>query len=550
MTGGGQATPPAWKLPPAVSQEILRRYADVCRVGRITLNGAEVCWNTACSTESQLGNFCQSFHGHLVKACPELAASEPAALRFAPYWFCKAVSINYALIEVVLMVKRRVGVLCTIETREDRGSGLVEYHVEIRAGNVMCISLVWKKADNIVHCDPHTAKRQVKGTLPYLETWFRLPPVEDFTPAYSFQLRLKRTIAQKASSSLTSTLACGADKRKVTPMETISIDEPLRSNHPLETFAELAALPSEGPAALADQAAHGPTAPSSTAVSRPQPLDSTGSADSLEDFEAPEGYLRFRVVRANDLVNWETQTWPDGRPMAGDQDDTEIYATCCLAGRTQQTRQVPIGPAPEWRESLHFPLRQQDLRDEVAVRLFLYNQRRGLRFWGRAAVPVSSALGVGSPSGEMPCINEEDSVCKPSSSGRLAVRLDGNGGTISVELELVPEDVAKGGPEAEIRNPIAESSKAKHARGVAGSSQKIGCVPRRDNRSGGREEEECIVEVGTPLGVGGLFPAELPPPPIPGSALDGIRGLDLIRVRGGEKPEAKSQSFWCVRPCT
>lgn len=75
-----------------------------------------------------------------------VAAQEPDAIRFVPYWLCKAVSINYALIEVVLMVQRRVGVLCTIETREDYGSGLVEYHVELRPGNLMCVSLSWRKA--------------------------------------------------------------------------------------------------------------------------------------------------------------------------------------------------------------------------------------------------------------------------------------------------------------------------------------------------------------------------------------------------------------------
>lgn len=509
---GGHASP-TWTLPPAVSKEIIRLYADVLRVGRITLNGTEVCWNTNSSTEGQLSSFCESFVRGLAEAAPELA-SEPAALRFAPYWLCKAVSINYALIEVVLMVKRRVGVLCTIETREDGGSGLVEYSVEVRSGKLLCVSLIWKKADNIVYCDPLTAKRQVKGTLPFLETGFCLPPMEGFAPAYSFQLRLKRSITQKLTSSLSSTLSCGAPDRKVVPMEAISIDEPLRSAHPLETFAELAVPPGS-----ASEAEH----------SRPRPRRlASGSAEALEEMEALVGYLRVRIVRATGLVQLP-HAWPDGHLSSPGDQETEVYATCSVAGRTQQTCQMPMGQSPEWREALHFPLTAQDLRDEVALRLFMYNRHRGLRFWGRAAVPVSSALGVGSPSGDVlqsPAGPDEDtaSLCG-GGSGRLTACFDGNGGSVLVELELVPEAAAAGE-----------------------GGQRVGgkLHPARNRRE--EEVEECIVEVGKPLGVGGLKASELMPLTLPG--LNSFRGLDLIHVRGENTSEVKSQGFWCTRPCT
>lgn len=163
-------------LPPAVAAEILRRYADVLRVGRIRMNGSIVRWQTDSSTENQLHHFCDSFFSRLTELLPDMAASNPDILRFAAYWYCKSVSINYALVEVLLLLKQKVGVLCTIETRGEHG-GLVEYLVDVQPGNLRA-SLIWNKGDNIVYRNPVTAETRVKGTLSCLMTEFDLPPKE------------------------------------------------------------------------------------------------------------------------------------------------------------------------------------------------------------------------------------------------------------------------------------------------------------------------------------------------------------------------------------
>ena len=78
-------------------------------------------WQTDSSTENQLHHFCDSFFSRLTELLPDMAASNPDILRFAAYWYCKSVSINYALVEVLLLLKQKVGVLCTIETRGEHG---------------------------------------------------------------------------------------------------------------------------------------------------------------------------------------------------------------------------------------------------------------------------------------------------------------------------------------------------------------------------------------------------------------------------------------------
>jgi len=75
--------------------------------------------------------------------------------------FCKVVSINYVLCEVLQIVKEKVGKECSINTT---GRGL-DYCVEMQPDHIMRVHLTWKEKGNIMHCDPRTAKKQVKGTL-------------------------------------------------------------------------------------------------------------------------------------------------------------------------------------------------------------------------------------------------------------------------------------------------------------------------------------------------------------------------------------------------
>jgi len=563
---------PSWQLPPAVAQDLLRRYADLLRVGRISLNGQEVTWGTQTSTACQLENFCQSLSIALTQAAPELSKKDPGAVRFAPYWLCKAVSINYALIEVVLMVQRRVGVLCTIETREDHGSGLVRYDVEIRDGNMFCVNLNWSKANNIVYCDPMTAKRKIKGTLTNLETWFRIPPEDGFLPAYSFQLRLRKSLSRKFTSSITHSLACRMPDRHPKGAESLRIEEPLRSDHPLESVEELAKqevcaassaespLQRERPHPLGQEAFEseglGPAQSSGLQPANQRPatyagygLDATGSA------APPIGCLRVRVLQAAGLQHTQ-QTWPDGSVARTDDEGTCLYVVCTVGGWTLQTRQTKADSAI-WRESLRFPLRSHDLRDEMVIRLFLYHSCRGLRFWGRTALPISLALGVVSPSGR-PLVdggNGGQQSCirggrRGSYGEPIAAQLDGCGGNIMLELDVLPPEAAS--------NPSSDSSHP--------FPNPLGFTPPEEDLEESREveneadedEDECVLEVGTSLGLG-LRPRQPANCSSEAStisnaatslAYSGLRSLNFIRVHSDPKPDNKSQSFWCTRPCT
>lgn len=214
---GTAAASPA--LPEPVVQDILRQYADVLRVGRLVVNGGVVKWNTAgASTANQLHYFCASLHAAL-RQLPEATGLGDVILARSAYWLCKALSINYALAEVLEAVSRKVGGLCCIEAHEDRFQDPVDYSVRLSKvsrlggtvrgyGHTLGVSLDWKGKDNIVARDPATAERVVKGTLSRLETEFPLPPARGYAPRYTLQLQLKRSLASQVMSTMSCAETC------------------------------------------------------------------------------------------------------------------------------------------------------------------------------------------------------------------------------------------------------------------------------------------------------------------------------------------------------
>jgi len=224
----------ASELPQPVADEILRHYADVLRVGRIRVNGAEVRWDTAASNEDQLKGFVVVFVAAL-RRLPELANLSEAVFSQAVHLFCKVVSINYALSEILQLVERKVGSMCTIKTCGPKGASLVEYLVEVTSDRSMRVRVAWKGCGNIVSCDPKTAKKRVRGTLSHLETQFPLPPDAAFTPAYSVKMKLRRSHTSRLISSVagcTSPQKPGQNK-----VERMLLGVPLRSSTGVESSA-------------------------------------------------------------------------------------------------------------------------------------------------------------------------------------------------------------------------------------------------------------------------------------------------------------------------
>lgn len=533
-------------LPRAVSEEILRRYADVLRVGRLLVNGRVLAWETDTSTELQLQSFCHGLFSRLSEVLPDIARTNPAVLRFAAYWFCKSVSINYALIEVLLLIKQKVGVLCTIETRQPGCGSLVDYALEaIPGSNLLRVSLIWRRVDNIVYRDIERPEKQVKGTLSCLATEFRLPPDEGFVPAYCLQMRLRRSMAAR----LASRLACGGARRPAEEAEKIFIEEPLRSHHSLETEAELAARPppAEPLEALGGSEAARPLRPRSPRVAG-YPAPATGAADAgvgaaergppsagseclsgptLESSpsrpcsrqqsttswtfgedcalldsspEALLGHLRVRVLRARTAPQ-------DGHAHALNTPERrlELYATCTLAGRTERTRTVADGLRPEWLEAWCFPIRGQDLREDIIIEVFdngMYGACDRLDFLGRVTVPVSAALSDASAV----------AITEP-------LRAAGEAGSVDLELELLPRPAVAPAPAPEEDGPAAA----------------------------GVEDEECSVEVGSSFSLATTSPTPAPVGLGPVALGEAVK----VAVKVTSAPPAVGlRGLWCSKACS
>ena len=57
-----------------------------------------------------------------IEAVPEVGTlADEMFCAGAVYWICKALSINYAMAEVLHMVKKRVGRVCSIESWTEKG---------------------------------------------------------------------------------------------------------------------------------------------------------------------------------------------------------------------------------------------------------------------------------------------------------------------------------------------------------------------------------------------------------------------------------------------
>jgi hypothetical protein len=260
------AAPADVHVPQPLAAEIVQQYADVLRVGRVRINGSEVCWSTSGSTPSQLKALIAAFCGALRKL-PDMQDVEDGVLCQALYWFCKVVSINYALFEVLHVINEKVGKECTIRTTGKGGKSIVEYSVEVRENQLMSVKVSWSEKGNIVYYDPKTAKKTVKGTLSSLMTEFPMQPNALFTPTYSLDFQVNTSYKQK----LISKIACATTNHRGRG-SCMLLDTPLHSSSSLSLEASLTACSTEGPSSL----------PSECSVDSWQQLDALPSYESWE----------------------------------------------------------------------------------------------------------------------------------------------------------------------------------------------------------------------------------------------------------------------------
>jgi len=295
---------------------------------------------------------------------------------------CKAVSINYALIEVLLLVRRKAGCMCTIETTDALG-GLVSYVIEARPDQMVHIRLCWRGKNNIVYRDPLTASRKVKGTLSCMETEFPLPPVKRFAPAYRLHLQFKRSMTAKFASTMT----CKDIRKKQGAAETVLIEDPL--------FSDVVVPVSMAPPSLTEEVFDLDTACEELLMIKRN--NSTGSLpDSLSPCSAASlrrpyssssigpgstlGQLRVQGLHARDVQ------WHPGSDVSS--------VMCCRlsCGSTQErTVTVPSSAHPAWSEVLEFPVLAGELHGDVLLELLGITDAQET-ILGRTRVPASTVL--------------------------------------------------------------------------------------------------------------------------------------------------------------
>jgi len=206
-----------------LAAEVLRWYADVLRVGRLTVNGTKLAWRTSTSNDDQLSDFSTVFTDAL------RGVIDDSHLRQVTHWFCKSVSINYGLSEILSLLQHRLGesagARCSVMTRSATGAVLVDYSVDIVSAQTMRVRVTWNGKDNIISCSPETAKRTVRGTLSYIETEFPIPPGQDFRPTYSVQMQLRGSRATELLRTVARSW-CGSVPDSV---ELVSPETPLHS---------------------------------------------------------------------------------------------------------------------------------------------------------------------------------------------------------------------------------------------------------------------------------------------------------------------------------
>lgn len=220
-------------LPQSVAAEILHHYADVLRRGSLRVNGVLVSWDASLQRlpEERLDGFSSAL-SKAMRAVPEVGQlADESFCGGAAYWICKALSINYAMSEVLHMVKRKVGRACSIESWSGQGAqNKAEYSIEIRSGPSLLVGISWCCSGNLVACDPLTAEKEVKGTISRIETEFSLPPPCGFTPAYHVEME----VCKKPTASSFPSFGCGALLMEHGDMffERIILANPLRRNLP------------------------------------------------------------------------------------------------------------------------------------------------------------------------------------------------------------------------------------------------------------------------------------------------------------------------------
>ena len=225
-----------------IAQEVLKEYADLLRVGRLTVNGVIVRWRVHGNNARALDCFLSAFKARVNMIFPDLEDWGMFA-----YTVLKAISINFALYEVTEYIRNDIGTdnMITILTYDSASKQQVlHYAVElyyadedaskraalartslasfaldhdqspkkpdseigtkicpiarneqtkdaIGGGWVVGVIIDFLRSDNILECDKK-GKPRVRGTMRTIRAAFPYPAPPHFRPSYEVECDLKR----------------------------------------------------------------------------------------------------------------------------------------------------------------------------------------------------------------------------------------------------------------------------------------------------------------------------------------------------------------------
>lgn len=211
-------------LPRHIADDVILRYADILRVGRLRFNGELLAWSTDGTTQRQLQAFVEVLLPQL-EHLPEVVAEalDGDELGEVLLCICKAVSINYVLFDVLNLLRNKTGKVCSIDSRTRNGGNAAEYFVDARPGLRFDAGIAWSTRNNVVACVPGSSSTQKVGTLSRVQTGFSWisDPLND-TPGCKVTMSLRRPLLSRIL-----TLGCKCASASRDMREWIPVDEPL-----------------------------------------------------------------------------------------------------------------------------------------------------------------------------------------------------------------------------------------------------------------------------------------------------------------------------------
>eukprot|EP00929_Paragymnodinium_shiwhaense_P020369 TRINITY_DN13602_c0_g1_i4.p1 TRINITY_DN13602_c0_g1~~TRINITY_DN13602_c0_g1_i4.p1 ORF type:complete len:380 (+),score=101.33 TRINITY_DN13602_c0_g1_i4:75-1214(+) len=189
----------ALDFPPEASRAISQKYADILRVGRMKLNNEIIEWPG--SVDEKIQEFQTAWVAGVKANLMTKSFDDISLLRFG-YLYCKLVSINFVIADVMAVLQKKTGVMCSVETVDPKsGAHLAEFGASIVPGPQLKAWVAWPGQDNIIHRDPKKGQRVVKGTLSRLETRVKLPIEPGVVPDYTLKMMLKKANSKESGPS-------------------------------------------------------------------------------------------------------------------------------------------------------------------------------------------------------------------------------------------------------------------------------------------------------------------------------------------------------------